>query len=163
MSDRKLGTLVSQLSKSLSADAIVQNTVKRLRQQLDVDRIAIYYFYRRWKGQVTFEALARPELSILGSTGADDCFNDDYAERYLNGRNRAIDDIETADIHPCHKEFLESIQVRANLVVPVLREGDLWGLLVAHHSTPRTWSEDDFETMREAANTLEGAAAIRER
>lgn len=111
---------------------------------------------------MTFESLSSPSLSILGSTGADDCFNDEYARLYLEGRYRSIEDIKTAKIHACHRAFLESIQVRANLVVPILKNQDLWGLLVAHHcQSPRPWQSKEVEAMQSAAKQLETAAAIR--
>lgn len=163
MSDRQLNAITRQLSKSLSADALIQNTVADLRQNLGVDRVVLYYFYRRWKGQVTFESLSSRHLSILGSTGADDCFNDEYAHLYLQGRVRAIEDIETADIHLCHREFLRSLQVQANLAVPVLKEGELWGLLIAHQTTPRDWHDADIQAMRDGADKLQNAASIRKR
>jgi light-regulated signal transduction histidine kinase (bacteriophytochrome) len=79
----------------MARDTLVQQTSDTLRVALQVDRVALYYFYGQWKGQVTFESLSAQEFSIFGSTGPDDCFNDEYAARYLAGRIRAIADIET--------------------------------------------------------------------
>ena len=150
-----LKKLLNRLVNKMQRDELIRDTVSELRELLDVDRLVLYYFYEQWQGQVTFESLSSPELSILGSTGADDCFNDEYAELYLHGRVRAIPDIALESIDTCHRDFLRSIQVRANLVVPVLIPRGLWGLLIAHqcHSS-RIWLETDIEKMQIAAQNL---------
>ncbi len=123
--------------------------------------MVLYYFYRQWEGQVTFEALSAPEFSILGSTGPDLYFNQDYAGLYLARRVRAIADIEHEPIQDCHQDFLRTLQVRANLVVPILTAKGLWGLLVAHHCTEsRPWSDADIEHMKTGAQRLATAPAI---
>lgn len=155
MFDPLLHQLNDRLSKSLEKDVLIQSTLDRLRMNLQVDRVVLYYFYRQWKGRVTFESLSSIELSIYGSTGADDCFNDEYAALYEAGRIRAIADIATEPLSPCHREFLESLNVRSNLVAPILTPNGLWGLLVAHHcQTIRPWVPGDFATIENAARIL---------
>jgi len=160
--DRTLKGFVDRLKQVEDRDNLVQTTLDRLRKTLGSDRIVLYYFYRRWEGQVTFESLRYIDLSIYGSTGADDCFNDTYAQLYLEGRIRAISDIENADIDPCHREFLSGIKVRANLAVPVLTDRGLWGLLIAHHCRDtHAWTEAEIEEMKRAAEALSNAPAVR--
>jgi GAF domain-containing protein len=160
-SEQNLRQMASRLARNLERDQLVQQITSNLQATLQVDRVVLYYFYKQWKGQVTFEALSDPRLSIFGSTGADECFNDDYAALYLDGRVRAIADVETEPIQPCHREFLQQIQVRANLVVPILVEQKLWGLLIAHHChSPWAWSERDIQLMQQAAQKLSESSAI---
>ncbi len=158
-----LQRVVERLSTTLKRDQLVQTTVDRLKTFYRADRVVLYYFYRQWEGQVTFESLSAPELSIYGSTGADECFNDEYAELYLQGRIRAIDDIEQAGIHPCHLDFLRSLQVKANLAAPILVDKGLWGLLIAHHCrSPRHWTAADLDAIRQAAHQLAQSPAVRD-
>jgi GAF domain-containing protein len=159
--DAGLQRVAQRLAQVLERDSQVQATLHHLRDTFEVDRVVLYYFYRQWKGQVTAEALSDPGLSILGSTGADDCFNGDYAQRYLAGRVRAIADVTQADLNPCHLDFLRSIQVQANLVAPVLVQNTLWGLLVAHHChAPRAWSELDLAQLQTASEILAASPAL---
>lgn len=160
--DRQLQTVLHRLSKNLERDALVQKTVSNLRDVLQVDRVVLYYFYSQWKGRVTFESLSDASLSILGSTGPDECFNGEYAALYQAGRARAIADIESEPIQACHRDLLRTMQVRANLVVPVLVQQNLWGLLVAHHCQgPHPWSESDIAAMKQGAADLATSPAIR--
>ena len=147
----------------MQRDELVESTTHQLRNTLDVNRVVLYYFAEQWSGRVTFEAISAKEFSILGSTGPDDCFNGDHAELYLAGRVKAIADIEKETIADCHRDFLRGLQVRANLVVPVLVGERLWGLLVAHHcQSIRSWSQADIELLQIAATRLASAPSIRE-
>ncbi|MEC4806040.1 MAG: GAF domain-containing protein [Jaaginema sp. PMC 1079.18] len=163
MPDPGLQRLTEQLASKLEKDSLIQSTVQQLQKSLQVDRILLYYFYQKWEGQVTFESLSHTDFSIFGSSGPDECFNDEYAQLYLEGRVRAIPDIETELIAECHRDFLRDLQVRANLVVPVLSQGSLWGLLIAHSCTQsRAWSKIDIETMLKGANLLATSPVILE-
>lgn len=160
--DIGLQQVIARLSTNLNRDQLVEQITHDLQRYLRVDRVVLYYFYRQWKGQVTFEALSHSQFSIFGSTGPDECFNGEYAALYLAGRVRAIANIETEPIAECHRDFLRDLQVKANLVVPVLIPQGLWGLLVAHHcQSPRTWTESDIQAMQQGAEKLAIAPAIR--
>ena len=162
MSDPDLEKLLHRLHSNLAEDKLIQTITSDLRKKLRVDRVALYYFYRQWEGRVTFESLSSGVYSILGSTGPDDCFNQEYADLYKNGRVSAISDIETANIAECHRDFLKEIQVKANLVVPILIPSGLWGLLVAHHcQSTFSWSAEDIQAMQTRATNLAEAQAIR--
>ncbi|MCC3526885.1 MAG: GAF domain-containing protein [Microcoleus sp. PH2017_22_RUC_O_B] len=155
MSGDRLQHIVNRLTDTLKRDALVEKSLYDIREVLQSDRAVLYYFYRQWQGRVTCEMLSAIELSILGSTGPDECFNDEYAALYAGGRVRAIADIETEPIHQCHRLFLRSMKVRANLAVPILTKKGLWGLLIAHQcSGPRAWLRSDIEFMQQQADNI---------
>lgn len=156
-----LQSLMQRLTQKIQRDHLVQDTTDALRQRLHVERVVLYHFYNEWEGRVTFESLSDHQWSIFGSTGPSQCFTDEYAALYLEGRVRAIPDIELEAIEPCHRDFLKALKVRANLVVPILTNHRLWGLLVAHAcSGPRIWTEEEIQQMRKAALTLADAPSI---
>ncbi|MEH1766073.1 MAG: GAF domain-containing protein [Nostoc sp.] len=161
--EQGLQVLLDRLVKTMQRDELVRQTTNQLRESLQVNRVVLYYFYGQWQGQVTFESLSSQEFSILGSTGPDGCFNDEYAALYLAGRVKAIADIKLEPIESCHRDFLRNMQVRANLVVPILIPRGLWGLLAAHHCQgPHSWSPSDIEMMQTGAQTLATAPYILE-
>ncbi len=158
-----LQKVLDRLCSNLDRDTVVREVILNLQQQLKADRLVLYYFFRQWKGQVVSEALSDQKFTILGSTGADDCFNGEYAALYEAGRYRAIADTLIEPIHECHREFLQTIQVRANLVVPILIPKGLWGLLVAHHCHgPHPWLSSEIEQMHASANTLATTPTIQD-
>ena len=159
--NRDLSSVLSRITNKLQQDQVVSETLHELREKLDVDRVALYYFYTQWKGQVTFEAISEPKYSIIGSSGADDCFNMEYAALYLAGRIYFTEDIETAPINACHRDFLRTLQVRSNLVAPVLTGSKLWGLLIAHHCQDcKVWQSSDIELINQYSYHLKAASSI---
>ncbi|AFY45433.1 GAF domain-containing protein [Nostoc sp. PCC 7107] len=153
--EQGLRRVLDRLVSTMQRDALIRQTTNQLRESLQADRVVLYYFYWQWQGQVTFESLSSDKYSILGSTGQDNCFTDKYAALYLAGRIRAIADVDQESLETCHREFLQSIQVRANLVVPILVPKGLWGLLVAHQcQASRIWSSAEINLMQTAAQTL---------
>lgn len=153
--------ILTRMNRKMQQDQLVQDTTDDLRQSLQADRVLLYYFYRQWEGQVTFESLSDRRFSILGSKGPDQCFTDEYANLYLAGRVRAIADIMNEPIDICHRDFLGYLQVRANLVVPILVNQGLWGLLIAHHcQNTHSWSAVEIEQMGAGAKALAVAPAI---
>ncbi|TAF32958.1 MAG: GAF domain-containing protein [Oscillatoriales cyanobacterium] len=152
MSGDRLQHIVNRLTDTLKRDALVEKSLYDIREVLQSDRAVLYYFYRQWQGRVTCEMLSAIELSILGSTGPDECFNDEYAALYAGGRVRAIADIETEPIHQCHRLF-----------VPILTKKGLWGLLIAHQcSGPRTWLRSDIEFMQKKAQNMAMSPTIQD-
>jgi GAF domain-containing protein len=159
--DISLEQLVARLNQRMEQDDLVQSATIQLRESLNADRVVMYHFYEEWFGQVTFESLSSKDLSILGYTGSEGCFNDGYAEMYKQGRVNAIADIEVEPIHVCHRDFLRSIKVRANLVAPVIVGERLWGLLIAHNTqSPKAWSAYDIEQIQQSAYKLAIAPSI---
>lgn len=51
-------------------------------------------------------------------------------EAYKHGRIQATDDIYAASLTQCYLDLLAELQVRANLVVPILQGEKLWGLSI---------------------------------
>ncbi len=154
--DPGLQRFATRLNSHVERDKLIQKQLDQIREKLNLDRVVIYYFYYQWKGQVTFESLREISFSIYGSTGADDCFNDQYAQSYQGGKIRAINNIETESLHQCHRDFLRSIHVKANLAFPIVVADHLWGLLIAHQcQNPYIWSSSDFEEMKKVVTQLE--------
>jgi GAF domain-containing protein len=163
MSDISLQRIFDRLSKDLARDTLIQTTTDRLRDSLQADRIVLYYFYCKWSGRVTFESLSDEKFSILGSSGPEDCFNSEYAALYEDGRVRAIADIQSEPIAACHREFLNQLQVQANLVVPILNQRGLWGLLVAHQCrSTYAWTPAQISAMQTAAQDLAMSPSIQD-
>jgi GAF domain-containing protein len=105
--------------------------------------------------------LSSNEYSIFGSQGPDHCFNQEYASLYEAQRISHLADIETATIAECHREFLRDLQVKANLVAPILTEKGLWGLLIAHHcQNTHVWSPAEIEAIKQGANQITQAELI---
>lgn len=134
-----------KIRRSLRLEKILQTTVTEVRRILDVDRVVIYQLYPDGSGTVVNEAVLPNWPAIQGEKINDPCFVRSYLQKYRQGRIHTVADLENSEVKPCYREMLGKFGVRANLVVPILRREELWGLLIAHQcSEPRQWQ--DFET-----------------
>jgi two-component system, NtrC family, sensor kinase len=162
----------NQIRSTLDLNTILQTAVREVRQLLQCDRVIIYQFQDNWQGKVVVEDMTVPWPSILGDMGADKCFKGDYADLYQQGRVRAINDVFNAGLEPCHVDFLDSLQVKANLIVPIVTStteenshsavnqnhqfpGRLWGLLIAHEcGDTRNWEQQETKLLSQIADQM---------
>ncbi|BAY76321.1 diguanylate cyclase/phosphodiesterase with GAF sensor [Nostoc linckia NIES-25] len=159
--ERIVAAVTQRIRQSLELDEILQTTADEVRQLFDVDRVVIYKFKPDWSGLVAVESLAQGCMSILGFHVMDTCFQSTGAIYYQQGNSRAIENIETAGLSPCHVELLRSLQIRANLVVPILQQKRLWGLLIAHQcSSTRLWQQSEINLFNQLAS--QAAIAIQQ-
>jgi PAS domain S-box-containing protein len=150
-----LNRLSNEIRNSLSFETTLQTAVREVRQLLETDRVVIYQFGADWQGMVVVEDVIPPWQSVLGEIGTDDCFSGKYADRYLQGRIRAIDNIYTAGLDECHVNFLQRLQVQANLIVPLIIRSELWGLLIAHECrAPRQWQASEMDLLAHLAGQV---------
>ncbi|MCF2972274.1 GAF domain-containing protein [Synechococcus sp. Nb3U1] len=150
-----LAEISQHIRESLDLEQILNRTVSEVRSLLETDRVIIFRFQPDWSGDVITESVADPWRPILGSNIYDNCFAQSFVVPYQQGRVKAIEDIETFGLNPCHVELLRQHQVRANLVVPILYEGSLWGLLIAHHCRgPRHWQAHEVDLLKHLADQV---------
>ncbi|WP_292730721.1 PAS domain S-box protein [Nostoc sp. JL31] len=139
-----------RIRRSLNLQDILQTTVDEVRQFLECDRVTIFQFYPGWGGTTIVESVAPEWMPILPLQIHDPCIGEENVEPFKQGLVTAKADIYTAGISPCHVEFLESLQVRANLVVPVSLGSELWGLLAAHQcAAPREWQSSEIALLQQ--------------
>ncbi|MCX7597009.1 MAG: GAF domain-containing protein, partial [Fischerella sp.] len=170
---QQLRTTSAQLAKTAERERLITKTVERIRQSLDlqqtfkttareirnfmaVDRVALYKFDSGYHSGETIAEDVRPGyVSALAVKVTDHCFSKDMAEQYKKGRFCAIEDIYQAGLAYCHIELLSQFQVQANLVVPLFKGEELWGLFCIHQcSGPRQWQEADIEFVKQIAAQL---------
>jgi PAS domain S-box-containing protein len=144
-----------RIRESLQIDEILQTTVTEVQKLLQADRVLIFRLETDGSGTVTQEAVLPGWPVILGENIFDPCFKEEYIGRYRQGRVSTIEDIQSAHIQPCHREFLQQFAVRANLVVPILVRDKIWGLLLSHQcAAPRKWNNFETELLQQLANQI---------
>lgn len=150
-----LSDITLRIRQSLHLNDILNTTVAEVREFLKTDRVLIYRFNPDQTGTILVESVDSHWTSLLNQTIQDECFQEKPGQRYSEGDAQAIHDVEQADLHPLQKEILIRLQVRANLVVPILENKQVWGLLIAHQcSEPRYWQAFEIDFLCQLANQL---------
>jgi GAF domain-containing protein len=154
---KALTGVIAKIRKSLDLETIFQTTAIEVRQLLNVDRVGIFRFdpNRDWEGEFISEDVADGWNSAIKEKVYDHCFSENFAPLYQQGRVNAISDIHQHEFKDCYIQILTRFQVRANIAAPLLKKGELWGLLCIHQcSAPRNWLATEIEFVSQIADQL---------
>ncbi|MEM1293446.1 MAG: ATP-binding protein [Cyanobacteria bacterium P01_H01_bin.162] len=178
-----LHRITDRIRRSIELPDILTSTATETQRFLATDRVKVYRFHDDDSGEVVAEAMSAHKLpSLLGHRFPAEDIPDRSREMFLAARQRTIVNVAKQEIgishlvdyrtqraldhnlwfrpvDPCHVEYLTAMGVQASLVVPLLHHNRLWGLLVAHHSTPRWFSPQELEMMQLIADQVTGAIA----
>lgn len=154
--ERLIARLAQEISKTFDLSAILSKVFDDVRQFLGVDRLIVIDFKDDLSGKVTYEARQPTMPSMLGWQLRHIWATDDkFLELYEQGRAIAVNSIYDQRLSPSDIEFLEYFNIQAELLIPLLEEkNQLWGLLVAHHHTPRTWLPEDTRLLDALATQI---------
>jgi methyl-accepting chemotaxis protein PixJ len=153
--EKAVTKVIGRIRQSLDLDAILKSTVREVRQLLKADRVGVFRFYPESgfdDGEFVAEDVQAGFSSAIAAKIHDHCFGQQYAAYYTQGRIQAVADIHNAGLSDCHIEVLAQFDVRANLIVPLLKGNELWGLLCIHQcAEPRQWQETEIEFVKQIA------------
>ena len=144
-----------KLSQGIQAQGILDTAVEEIRAAINSDRVVVYSFDENWKGTVIAESVNSSFPKALGAKINDPCFAQGYVEKYRQGRVQATENIYNVGLTECHISQLEQFAVKANLVAPIIRSGELLGLLIAHQcDAPRQWQQEDIDLFSQMATQV---------
>ncbi|CUR34452.1 putative Histidine kinase [Planktothrix tepida PCC 9214] len=154
--ERLMVTVAQQIRQSLEFTEILHTSVHQVQQVLGADRVVVYRIWPDYTGTVIAEAIAPQWPKIANITLPEEAFPEHCREIYAQGKVFTLTDrLCNEALLPCMVEFLEQIQVRAELVVPILQNNHLWGLLITHQcSRPREWQPGEIELIQQLANQM---------
>lgn len=145
-------TELAQAASRGDTQTVFELTVQLAKQQMEVDRVVIYSFKPDWSGKIVAEAVEPQFARALNDKITDSCIPRDTLEEYRKGRYVPTTDVFATHYSADHLQLLERLQVKANLVVPVVSGERLLGLLVAHQcSSTRVWNQAEISFLRELA------------
>ncbi|AFZ23187.1 PAS domain S-box [Cylindrospermum stagnale PCC 7417] len=143
------------IRQSLQIDEILQTSVTEVQKLLQADRVLILRLQSNNSFLAVKEAVVPGFPIVLGQQITDHCFGQDCIQKYRQGEISAVSDIKQAQIQPVHAELLQKIGVKANLVVPIFRKHQFWGLLIADQCLhPRQWTNWEIELLRQLADQI---------
>jgi PAS domain S-box-containing protein len=143
-----------KLRQSLQVVDILQTTVTEVQKILACDRVLIYQLVSKESGIIVTEAVAPSCSPMQGQSIEHGSFGEVY-KIYRQGKGRAIADLDTTELPFSYKQMLQRNSVKANLVMPILLHGELWGLLIAHQcDRPRQWTNFEFDLLQQLADQL---------
>ncbi|WP_413163403.1 PAS domain S-box protein [Capilliphycus salinus ALCB114379] len=159
-----LSSVSLRIRQSLNLRENLQTTVDEVRHFFKNERVIIYHFQGESGGEVWVESVETRRWSLQGKPVQDPCFANRKELFERPESFHVFEDREKANLIPCYAEFLAQLEVRANLVVPILltdrsvtgsrapSPNKLWGLLIAQNcSKPRHWYNWEIEFLQQLA------------
>lgn len=167
-----LNRIANRIRQSLELSEILTTTVAEIRGVLGTNRVKIYRFHTDGDGEVIAEsrdnAASNPLPSLLGLRFPATDIPPQALQLFIKARQRVIidvtaqrqvlarldcadtgtcldkEDIRYAPVDSCHIQYLTAMGVASSLTLPIVHQGQLWGLFVSHHSQPRHFSEREL-------------------
>ena len=154
--ERMMAELGQKIRLQLDLDHVIEQTVDSVRQFLQADRVVIAQRNHDPSFRVIQESRDQQFESMMGWRVRELGVLDEQAtEFYQQGRRLVIDDIYAQNLPPQQRSLLEFFQVRAAIIVPLLREKQLWGLLAAHQCrADYKWPDADVQLLQNLADQV---------
>jgi twitching motility protein PilJ/methyl-accepting chemotaxis protein PixJ len=142
----------SRTENSKDLEDLFKDMIEETRQILNVDRVLIYRFNPDFSGYITAESVA---------AGFPRAFSNKAESFYLSEQRdvtdpedwvMAIDNIAEANLQADHLQLLERWRVKSKLEVPILHEGQPYGMLIVHHcKAAYEWQESEVGFLKQLA------------
>lgn len=156
----QLAECITALSNATALDRLTDEVAGWVRHLTGYDRVMVYKFDAEGHGNIMAESRHERLESLLGYHYPASDIPQRARELYLRNRVRVLVDVEAASspivsssaleaepfdmsmctlrsMSPLHLQYLQNMGVTATMVVSVVHDGALWGLIAAHHYSPR--------------------------
>ncbi|MFO1337371.1 MAG: GAF domain-containing protein [Burkholderiaceae bacterium] len=158
---RSVSAAVQRFGAAASMGALTDAVAQCVHDMTGYDRVMVYKFDPDGHGKIVAEARDPRLDSLLGHHYPASDIPQRARELYLRNRVRVLVDVhyepvplvprllpltgqeldmslcQLRSMSPLHLQYLKNMGVTATLVVSLVREGRLWGLIAAHHYSPR--------------------------
>ncbi|MGJ5676298.1 MAG: GAF domain-containing protein [Nostochopsis sp.] len=147
-----LTNILHFLRQCSTSEELFNITVQQARLALTADRVVIYKFNTCTGGKVIAESVVNGFPVTLGNSIHDSCIPPNLIEAYIKGRILIINNALEADLSAEHLRLMERLQIKANLVVPIIKNEQLFGFLIAHHCrNTHIWQPYEVNFLRQLA------------
>lgn len=153
--EQLLNAIQERIRSSLNLEEVLTTAAHEVRQFLSNDRVLIYRVDPDGTGIVVTHSSDPLAPEITGNTFPQELFSPEERDRYNLGEIVAIEDTELVKNLPGLAVLIKTLKIKAKLVIPILKEQNLWGLLIAHHcQSTREWHPSEIESLRSIAGQL---------
>lgn len=150
---------VGRLQAAATTADVCRGVADEVRAITGFSQVMIYQFDGEWNGKVVAESKDESRQSYLHHHFPASDIPRQARELYRSNRVRLIADVRYTpvdvvgvgadaaaidlshstlrSVSPIHIEYLQNMGVGASMSVSILRDGELWGLIACHHSSPR--------------------------
>ncbi|MBF2064047.1 MAG: PAS domain-containing protein [Calothrix sp. C42_A2020_038] len=153
--EQLLNHLANQIRNTLDLDTILETAIINIQQILHIDRCSFSWFKADANPPVweTVKEAKHPSFpSLLGCHPVDKI--GPVTQMFVNQEILKIDDVTQFE-ESMHREFLKSLGIKSEIVLPIKTRSDQIGVIVCGHWTEtRTWTSDEVELLQAVVDQL---------
>jgi methyl-accepting chemotaxis protein PixJ len=151
----KLLAKIAEARTEAQLAAPLNEILKEARALIQADRLVIYRFLPNWGGQIVAESVGAGHVSAMSERITDGCIPQILRDQYIQGRIISHYNVLEAGYHTDHVKLFERLQVKSNLVVPIVQNDSLIALIIAHHCHDyHEWHLDESDVLIKVAAKL---------
>ncbi|MEN9215856.1 MAG: response regulator [Gloeomargarita sp. HHBFW_bins_162] len=143
-----------KIRQSLDLGVILETTVQEVQKIINADRTFIYQLASDG-GQVVAEARLPSTPTMVGQETAWHQFIQTELAWCQQGQPWVVDDVGGLTLTPDQDEWLRTLGVQSQLLVPLMWKSELWGMLVCHQcSHARMWTAFEQDLLTQLADQV---------
>ncbi|GAB1538924.1 hypothetical protein NUACC21_15890 [Scytonema sp. NUACC21] len=147
-----IGAIARRICQCVKLEENLRVTTEEVRQLLKADWVVVYQLQPDMSGTIVAESVVLGKKMALGTLSQDSSSQQGGGSDYTKGRKGGIDHIEPAGLTGCQVRPLEKLQVKGNLVAPILVKNRLWGVFIAHQCSPsHQWQSVELDFLEQVA------------
>ncbi|WP_017327737.1 GAF domain-containing protein [Synechococcus sp. PCC 7336] len=156
--EQLIAKVAERLRQTADLPQVLQASARDIRQLLNVDRVGLFQFSPEsnyTSGEFVVEDVSEPRYSAMAAKIQDHCFVN-QVENYRKGRTWIVPDVnELGDLEDCLVQVLSKLQIKASMLMPLVKGDVLWGLFAIHKCDgPRQWDDSEVDFARRIAGQL---------
>jgi diguanylate cyclase (GGDEF)-like protein/PAS domain S-box-containing protein len=147
--------IATQIRSSLNLPDILSTTVERVRMILGCDRVTIWQLQPNWQMLAVAESTLDETKPQIGRQEFSFHLVPNWSDADQKGQVRVLADIYNTELSDYHRALLEQLQIRAQVLIPIVQSHALWGLIEAIEShIPRQWQSEEVLLLEQLATQL---------
>jgi diguanylate cyclase (GGDEF)-like protein/PAS domain S-box-containing protein len=153
--EQLIATIATQICFSSNLWDILHITVEQVRSLLGCDRAAIWHFQGSSRPAIIAESMSNDCVGWLAKfVERLDCATD-WTELYGHEQVRVVSDIYKTNLSDCQRGLLKTLQIRAEILVPIIHCDRFWGWLnVIETQEPRQWQAEETALLQQLSTQL---------
>jgi two-component system, NtrC family, sensor kinase len=153
--EQLINQLANQIRNTLDLDTILETAITSIQSILKIDRCSFSWFKPNVVPPV-WETLKEAKLvnlpSLLGCHSAEKI--GPVSEKFIKQEILQINDVKEFR-EPIHKQFLEELGIKSEIVLPMKTRSEQIGVIVCGHWTEtRPWTKDEVELLQAVVDQL---------
>lgn len=153
--EKLLNNLANQIRNTLDIDTVVETAINKIKYLLNIDRCSFSWFQPKAEPPIweTIKESKNNSLpSLIGRHSIDKVGS--VTELFINQEILKIDDASKCE-EPIHRQFLESLGIKSEIVLPIqTRSGHIGVIVCGHWAETRPWTDGEVELLQAVVDQL---------